>query len=76
MTKIDQNINWKHIAAISAILAIGARRMKVKRMSKMLLQNSVFMGVILLLIMVLIKIRNQDKQKKIAHIELDVEKIE
>lgn len=59
---------------MSLILSIGIKKMKVKRMGKMMIQNGVFLGMILLAIMILVKIRKTKRINNFVRLELEVEK--
>ena len=55
---------------MTGLLVVGIRKMKVKRMSKMMLQNSVFVGTIIMVVMILIKLKKSQKEKSRTEIRI------
>ncbi len=64
MEKIDNQINWKMLMVLIVLVGYGVRTMDPKKARRIFLQNSCFTGVLMVLVVGLIKIKNQ-KNKKI-----------
>jgi len=63
LDRVDEKVNWSALSILTLFVAVGIKKMNPKRARKILIQNSCFAGILIVILIGLIKISRRNKSK-------------